>query len=713
VAKVSCVQKLKEIGMNIFDIQENKLSLKMTVLIILATFIFSILCRLIWVNQFSGEETFIWNNQLMINTNDGYYFAEGAKDIVAGDYSDQRSPTNTFVSQLTAFFVEVFSFSLETVILYLPAFLSSLIVIPMVLIGRTLGNTYLGGVAALLSAVTWSYYNRTMVGYYDTDMLNIVFPMFILLGMVLAIKTEHVRYILTSIVSIILYQYWYTASYSLIIGLIVMFALYLVIKDRQNKQNYLMIALLLFSLATIPVALKIVLVVGIYLLFHFFKEKALQGVYIVLGVAFIVVLVTGGFNPILNNLKLYIFRESLVTNADNIQLHYFSVTQTVREAGQISFETFANRISGHTITFVLSIIGYILLLIRYPLMILSLPMVVLGFIAQQAGLRFTVYAVPIMGFGFAYLVFLISKSFITDKKLKLAFVLVSIFIALYPNIQHIVDYKVPTVFKKDEVQILDQLGKIAKPNDYVVAWWDYGYPIRFYANVNTLIDGGLHSGNLNFPVSFALTNDQLSAANMARLSVEYTKNKKSDFRDMMLDYNVTNANRFLTQLRSKTFTLPEKSSDIYFYLPYRMLNIFPTVAKFSNINLMSGKQERQVYFFPSSVASQQNGKVILRNGIIYDAIKGEVAVSSKTFKVYRVDAVRQLSNGQSSVESNLHSISGDFCIVYMQSYGQMVVMDRKTYESTYVQMFMLGKYDKELFELVIASPYTKIFKLKK
>lgn len=699
--------------MKMFDIQENKLSLKTTLLIIIATFMFSILCRMIWVNQFSGEETFLWNNQLMINTNDGYYFAEGAKDIVADDYSDARSPTNTFVSQVTAFFIEAFSLDLETVILYLPAFLSSLIVIPMVLIGRTLGNTYLGGVAALLSAVTWSYYNRTMVGYYDTDMLNIVFPMFILLGMVLAIKRQHVRYILISVVSIMLYQSWYTASYSLIIALIGMFALYLVVKDRSNKQNYLMIALLLFSLATIPLMLKIALVVGIYLLFHFFKEKALQGAYIVAGIAFVVVLATGGFNPILNNLKLYIFRESLVTNLDNVQLHYFSVTQTVREAGQISFETFANRISGHVITFVLSIIGYILLLIRYPLMILSIPMVVLGFIAQQAGLRFTVYAVPIMGFGFAYLVFLITKSFITDKKLKLAFVLLSIFIALYPNIQHIVDYKVPTVFKKQEVEVLDKLGKISKPDDYVVAWWDYGYPIRFYSNVNTLIDGGLHSGNLNFPVSFALTHDQTSAANMARLSVEFTKNKKSDFRDMMLDYNVTNANRFLSQLKSKTFELPEKTADIYFYLPYRMLNIFPTVAKFSNINLMSGKEERKIHFYPSSVASQQNGKVLLRNGIIYDSIKGEVNIGAKQFKVYRLDVARQLANGKNSVESNLHSIGGDFCIVYMESYGQMVVMDRKTYDSSYVQMFMLGKYDKELFELVIASPYTKVFKLKK
>jgi hypothetical protein len=40
-------------------------------------------------------------------------------------------------------------------------------------------------------------------------------------------------------------------------------------------------------------------------------------------------------------------------------------------------------------------------------------------------------------------------------------------------------------------------------------------------------------------------------------------------------------------------------------------------------------------------------------------------------------------------------------------------MDRETYNSAYVQMFMLGNYDKELFELVVASPYSKIYKIKK
>jgi len=52
-------------------------------------------------------------------------------------------------------------------------------------------------------------------------------------------------------------------------------------------------------------------------------------------------------------------------------------------------------------------------------------------------------------------------------------------------------------------------------------------------------------------------------------------------------------------------------------------------------------------------------------------------------------------------------------VVYMESYRRFVIMDDVTFHSMYVQMFLLGQYDKKLFDLVVASPYSRIYKLKK
>jgi len=70
-------------------------------------------------------------------------------------------------------------------------------------------------------------------------------------------------------------------------------------------------------------------------------------------------------------------------------------------------------------------------------------------------------------------------------------------------------------------------------------------------------------------------------------------------------------------------------------------------------------------------------------------------------------------DGKTKLQSQLYHADGEYAIVYMKSYGKFIVMDVKTFNSSYVQMFMLGKYDKNLFELVISSPYSKIYKLKK
>jgi len=155
------------------------------------------------------------------------------------------------------------------------------------------------------------------------------------------------------------------------------------------------------------------LVLGAFFLFK--QEKFDKYVYYILGTAIIVFLATGGFNPIWSQLKGYVFKDAILVGEEGLNLHFYSVMQTVREAGQIPFETFANRISGHTITFIVSVLGYIYLAYRHRIMLFALPLVGLGFLASVGGLRFTIYAVPILAFGIAFLITELSSKMPTTK----------------------------------------------------------------------------------------------------------------------------------------------------------------------------------------------------------------------------------------------------------------------------------------------------------
>jgi dolichyl-diphosphooligosaccharide--protein glycosyltransferase/undecaprenyl-diphosphooligosaccharide--protein glycosyltransferase len=134
---------------------------------------------------------------------------------------------------------------------------------------------------------------------------------------------------------------------------------------------------------------------------------------------------------------------------------------------------------------------------------------------------------------------------------------------------------------------------------------------------------------------------------------------------------------------------------------------------FGNLDLTTGKKLRRIVFYPTSAIKQDGSIVRFANGIVFDTKEGKLFFGKEKKNVRNFIIAQSDKHGKTSLRSQLYHPDGDFAVVYMQSYGTFVVMDIQTFNSTYVQMFMLGKYDKNLFELVVSSPYSKIYKLKK
>lgn len=702
---------------------------KLTIIYILLAFAFSVAMRMIWAYQFADYEAFKYAGQFMINTNDGYYYAEGARDILSGIYQENSlSPITSAPSQLTAFFAYILPFSFESVIFYMPVFLSSLVVVPIILIARGLDNLEMGFIAALLASIAWSYYNRTMIGYYDTDMLNIVLPMFLLWSIIWAVKTNEDKYLLITALDILVYRWWYPQSYSLEFSFFGLIFLYALVFDRKNLYNYKLLAIMMLAMINFDGFIRLGVVLAAFYIFK--QEKYQKYTYHILALSVIAFFATGGFDPIWARLKLYVFKDATLIGEEGLKLHFYSVMQTIREAGQIPFETFANRISGHVVTFILSVVGFIYLAYRHKIMLFALPLIGLGFLASVGGLRFTIYAVPVLAFGVAFLITELTR-YITDKKSVKYFAYATLTLAvLYPNYKHIEEYRVPTVFNADEVKILADLSKIADREDYVISWWDYGYPIRYYSDVKTLVDGGKHEGNSNFPVSFMLSNPQDVAAKMARLDVEFTEkafqiqkanqelneSKRtvlfSNMEEMTKKYGLNDTNDFLLSLQTADIHMPEKTRDIYFYLPYRMLDIYPTVTVFSNLNLMNGEKGQSPFFFVSRNFQEVNESINLGSGISLNKNEKTLTIGAQKVGVRRF--VQTYYDKNMQLQKNVQSLNSTapLSVIYMSAYKTFLVVDEQTYNSSYIQMMALEEYDKSLFEKVIMNPHAKVYKLK-
>lgn len=700
-------------------LREDQTSLPILLILITIAYLFSLSMRFIWVDQFSATPQFHWNNELMINTNDGYLFAEGARDLLEGTHQTHDvSVVDQPLAQLTAFLAKVFPVSFETLILYMPSFIGSLIVIPLILIGRALNQTTMGFIAALIGSVAHSYYNRTMTGYYDTDMLNIVFPVLEMYSLILALTHQRNRYLIPIAVSIGLYQWWYPQAYALDTALFVMILGFTVIFERKNIYYYKIALFILIGILSLPLMVKLGLAIAVFTFFHFQRDLSQKLFWPLFGTIVGIYFFTGGIDPIWALLKVYVYHGSSENTVAAASLNYYNVISTVREAGHIPFTVFAERISGHTITFILACTGYLLALAAYRPLLITLPLVGLGFIAMSYGLRFTIYAVPILAIGFAYLLLFLTQRI---EKSWLRYLVSAVFTgaALYPNYVHIKEYMVPTVLSAQEVASLDELKKIATRGDFVVTWWDYGYPIRYYADVKTWIDGGKHSGDVNYPASFVLTTqDPTAAAHMMRLFTEYTEmgykdaNKtQNDFEYMMAKEGFNDPDTFLAALNLPETKLPEKTRDVYLYLPLRMMEILPTVTLFSNLDLKNPDNRQQPFFYATS-SMQDTGKTIeLGNGISVVKEKNIVRVGGQEVPVKSFYQVGYAPDKTLQVSQQTFGSEG-LNLIYMASYGQFLVLDDFYLNSTYIQMFLFERYDKNLFEPVILDPMTKIYKLK-
>jgi len=655
----------------------------------------------------------MWNDQLMINTNDGYFFASGAQKWLEGTLQYNPRVPDLFMTAavtLTAFIAKFTPLSLDTTILYMPAVVSSLVVIPIILIGRLFGMTAVGFFAALLGSIAWSYYNRTMVGYFDTDMFSAMAPMFILYFLLATIKTEKSIFALLSALAFLIYPFLYDQGRAVVYAMGILYMIYMVLFHRKDAFTYHSILLISVGLMNIHPWLQLLAIFLLHFAITKKKIDANTSLYASVVTVFVFLYTGHVFDLIWMKVSLYFNR-----GVESSGLHFFQVSQTVREAGIIPFDTMANRISGSVLGVLIALAGYVTLVYRHKEFVLALPLIGIGLFSLIGGLRFTVYAVPVAAISAVYLFHLMASY---SKEKKVYYMVLSILTAamIYPNITHIIGYKVPTVFTHQEVQILDDFKHRSSSKDYVITWWDYGYPVWYYGDKNTLIDGGKHNSD-NFIVSeILLTTSQQEAARLSRLSVEayvdsnYSLVTTALFKNRQKDQ--VDVSSYLENLRYGDVDLPKKSRDVYLYLPMRMLDILPTVKLFSNLDLNTGRPLSQPFFYSSQRYKDSGNVIQFGNGVALLKREGMVQIGQQKVPLGEFIKVGYTQQGKIKVDRQTVSPMSRVSIIYLESYQRFLILDSEYLNSTFIQMYVFENYDHTLFEPVILDPMIKIYKLK-
>jgi hypothetical protein len=145
-------------------------------------------------------------------------------------------------------------------------------------------------------------------------------------------------------------------------------------------------------------------------------------------------------------------------------------------------------------------------------------------------------------------------------------------------------------------------------------------------------------------------------------------------------------------------------------MPTKSIRIFQVIAQFANLDLTTGKPLRNLLFYPGYIKAIKNGVFYLTNGVKFNSKNGDTNIKSN---INRLIVAEYKKDGSTALSSYRYDKSSNINFLYLKSIGMGVVVDNKTLNSNYVKMFLLGIYDKELFELVDNSIYGKVYRLKR
>lgn len=115
-------------------------------------------------------------DEFILGTHDAYYWLAGAKEV--------GRATGSPMSQLAAFLSEVTGAPLGLVGFWSPAFAGALVGVVMAVWAWLLGAAEAGALLGVLAVYTPGFYFRVRLGYYDTDMVTLLFPL--LMGLLMA-----------------------------------------------------------------------------------------------------------------------------------------------------------------------------------------------------------------------------------------------------------------------------------------------------------------------------------------------------------------------------------------------------------------------------------------------------------------------------------------------------------------------------------------------
>lgn len=651
-----------------------------------------------------NPQIFKYQGEYQMANFDSYFYLQFAKDLQADNYTVideklkvpngvKRPTIPPLLSLLTANISSITQLPLATVAIFMPVFLSSLLAFVVFFLGRQLGlNNITGLIAAFFSIICIAYIQRTRLGIFDTDSLNVVFTMLnSYLFMYFALNKHNRRYLFLAlgVINTALYFIWWESATSVVI----------------------------FS-ALIPLSVAII---------FFYQTKNITTKYYFLGV-----IVLGSLALLNKEIVTYI---ALVFN----QIHnVFPLGSVIAELQVVDIKEFIKNTGNSNIIFVMSIIGlgYLVKQNKIKVLFITAP-IVLGLLPFIAGSRFMIFSVPILALGLGYFVQLL---FDFKHKINIISVYVIsgfiIFWSVYNN-YHYITYKTGKPAALDNKHLLNALEYYTPKTANIWTDWGLGHQINYYLARGSFADAKFRGGELFYYVNFPLAANNLAlSANFMRFyankgqkgmqklyQIFGTEALAFEFLQQILTLKPAQATKILTkkiaakQLNTGTLTTvedwlsflyPPQQTTLYLLLHKHMLSI-PSWFTQGNFDLKTGKNKALAFFLPFENLHEQ-GNYIKNKQIQVDKKTGIGTYINGTKYAY------QHISSSDGIQSNQYypkqyTQNKQFVFEWHKKLGYGAMMSAAVADTTFSKLFIHQPKSKYFHPISLKTPSYQIWQV--
>ncbi|MFO0745319.1 MAG: STT3 domain-containing protein [Myxococcota bacterium] len=704
------------------------------VLALALVWVIGTLVRVKWLFDFGFDTAPIqWHGVPLLTSSDGYYFAAGVEAAVTGDAHGRTRIPDLGGSALVAFgwlAVKVFGASVDGYCLWFPALFAPAIAVPLAAIGRALQRSALGLAAGLAAVLAPGFFMRSAAGYFDSDTFAIVVPLIA----IACVITQLVRpdpsalrarlWGIAGAATLAAYPFFYDQGGPVGMTTAAVIVAYLLLFHRKDAWAYPLIAALGIGQLTLAWPLCVALAVAVGLGFGAVKLPTWAARALPLVLCAVGFLLSPTWHQLFSKFAVFTGSRSAIPGADGgpdgpPEPVFKDTTRFVAEAQKIALADIGARVLGWLPLSLFAGLGAMLAVMRQRALLLLGPIAAVGLFSIIGGLRFTIYLSPVAALGAAWLACALAGAVGTALGRSwlrwAATAAVGLAIAI-PGLAGIWDARPRPAVVAPEVAALDELGKRIQPGDVVVGWWDYGYAIGYFARARTIVDGGRRYQDANVVAEMLAGSSQHAAANLARL-ITARIDQRPDV--AVAPYIFREAKKlglgpatYLASLAKPDSVVPPVDSDIYFYLPARMMAIMPALDQLRPVE--KGQKRPPVRGAPPVMAKADGERLLLPGGTIVDGKTMTLKSARGERPLKRIFSIAGGGVGKATDvrtrEGNPDAATNG---IFLRGISIFSEMDDRLMSSVFVQLFAFERPDPALFELVFANDAAKIYRLRR